>query len=68
MSATQLSLDLWEVELAYQGKSTKHWKNVATIEGTEREAERQAVALYNQDPAAVDLLVVPAEARERARG
>lgn len=64
MSAKQLiGESTWDVQFAYQGKTTRHWKSVAVIEGTEREAEQAAQQMYIADQAAVDFLVMPADAR-----
>jgi hypothetical protein len=64
MSAKQLTGEsTWDVQFAYEGKTTRHWKSVEVFEGTEREAEQRAQQLYIADQAAVDFMVVPADAR-----
>jgi hypothetical protein len=64
MSAKQLNGEsTWDIQFAYEGKTTRHWKSVAVIEGTQREADQQAQQLYVADQAAVDFMVVPADCR-----
>lgn len=65
MSARKAPETVWDVQFAYRGRTRNHWRSVLIVEGTQREAERQAVELYSQpDQTAVDLLVVPAEISE----
>jgi hypothetical protein len=63
MSARKLETDIWEIELAFPGKTRKHWRKVATVLGSHPEAEAKGVELYLSPEYrdAKDVLVVPAE-------
>jgi hypothetical protein len=64
MSARQLPDEMWEIQLAFPGKTVNHWRSVAVFEGTHREAEQEAERLFNEDPKAVDMMVFSVEVAE----
>jgi len=63
MSARKDESQEWEIVFKYRGKKANHWRPICSFIGTEREAVRQAEALYAEFPEAIDFMTTPIEER-----